>query len=229
MAARAMRSTGRPVGLLVWRGRHAWVMSGFQATKDPMLPGAKVTRAIVEDPLYPYGGSTLGPQPATRRGAVGLRSSGAVRAAPSVVTESVTLEQVRHRHAVRVPSRTSCASMGFLRRLLGGDRGGTRRRRGAAHRPSRDRTADTEERARDLELLREDQERLDDLTRRQLRYAEYAWEPPAQGGERRADDEDRGGERLDQATRPVDELEQLVGGRARSPCGAIRPRGSGRR
>ena len=28
----------------------------------------------------------------------------------------------------------------------------------------------------------------------QLRYAEYAWEPPAQGGERRADDEDRGGE-----------------------------------
>jgi hypothetical protein len=58
MAARAMRLTGRPVGLLVWRGRHAWVMSGFRATKDPMRPGAKVTRAIVEDPLYPYGGST---------------------------------------------------------------------------------------------------------------------------------------------------------------------------
>jgi hypothetical protein len=58
MAARAMRLTGRPVGLLVWRGRHAWVMSGFRATKDPLRPGAKVTRAIVEDPLYPYGGST---------------------------------------------------------------------------------------------------------------------------------------------------------------------------
>jgi hypothetical protein len=58
LAARAMRKTGRPVGLLVWRGRHAWVMSGFKASKDPLLPGAKVTAAIVEDPLYPYGGSS---------------------------------------------------------------------------------------------------------------------------------------------------------------------------
>ena len=43
MAARAMESTGRPVGLLVWRGRHAWVMSGFKATKDPFKAGARVT------------------------------------------------------------------------------------------------------------------------------------------------------------------------------------------
>ena len=57
-AARAMRKTGRPVGLLVWRGRHAWVMSGFRATRDPLVPGARVTQAIVEDPLYPYGGSS---------------------------------------------------------------------------------------------------------------------------------------------------------------------------
>jgi hypothetical protein len=57
-AARAMRSTGRPVGLLVWRGRHAWVMSGFRATKDPLLPGARVTAAIVEDPLNAFGDST---------------------------------------------------------------------------------------------------------------------------------------------------------------------------
>jgi hypothetical protein len=57
-AARAMRTTGRPVGLLVWRGRHAWVMSGFRATKDPLLPGARVTAAIVEDPLHPFGDST---------------------------------------------------------------------------------------------------------------------------------------------------------------------------
>jgi hypothetical protein len=63
-AARAMRTTGRPVGLLVWRGRHAWVMSGFRATRDPLLRGAKVTSAIVEDPLHPYGGSTVwGPSP----------------------------------------------------------------------------------------------------------------------------------------------------------------------
>jgi len=57
-AARAMRTTGRPVGLLVWRGRHAWVMSGFRATKDPLLTGARVTAAIVEDPLNPFGDST---------------------------------------------------------------------------------------------------------------------------------------------------------------------------
>lgn len=57
-AAQAMRKTGRPVGLLVWRGRHAWVMSGFRATRDPLVRGARVTQAIVEDPLYPYGGST---------------------------------------------------------------------------------------------------------------------------------------------------------------------------
>jgi hypothetical protein len=59
MAARAIDRTGAPVGLLVWRGRHAWVMSGFKATRDPRLPGAKVTAAIVEDPLYPHGGSSM--------------------------------------------------------------------------------------------------------------------------------------------------------------------------
>jgi hypothetical protein len=58
LAARSMRKTSRPVGLLVWRGRHAWVMSGFKATRDPLVRGAKVTSAIVEDPLYPYGGSS---------------------------------------------------------------------------------------------------------------------------------------------------------------------------
>ncbi|HEY6058425.1 MAG TPA: hypothetical protein VIV06_10355, partial [Candidatus Limnocylindrales bacterium] len=34
-AAKALRMTGRPVGLLVWRGAHSWVVSGFQATTDP--------------------------------------------------------------------------------------------------------------------------------------------------------------------------------------------------
>jgi hypothetical protein len=57
-AARAMRKTGKPVGLLVWRGRHAWVMSGFKATRDPLLPGARITAAIVEDPLHPHGSSS---------------------------------------------------------------------------------------------------------------------------------------------------------------------------
>ena len=37
-------------------------------------------------------------------------------------------------------------------------------------------------------MLRSEQERLDELAQRQLRYADYAWQPPAKGGERRADD-----------------------------------------
>jgi len=57
IAARAMRRTGRPVGLLVWRGRHAWVMSGFHATGDPLISGSRITAAIIEDPLHPHGGS----------------------------------------------------------------------------------------------------------------------------------------------------------------------------
>ena len=43
-AATAIRLTGRPVALLVWRGAHNWVMSGFRSTADPALGDAfKVT------------------------------------------------------------------------------------------------------------------------------------------------------------------------------------------
>jgi hypothetical protein len=67
LAARAMRDTNRPVGLLVWRGRHAWVMAGFTATADPRLTDDfEVTAAIVLDPLYPYGSKTWGPSPKPR-------------------------------------------------------------------------------------------------------------------------------------------------------------------
>jgi hypothetical protein len=82
--------------------------------------------------------------------------------------------------------------MGFLRRLLGGD----------AH-PETPNTqnpesadqvdVDADERAYELELLRGEQERLDDLAQRQIRWAKDAWQPPAQGGDRRADDRDRQG------------------------------------
>ncbi|MFL5716720.1 MAG: hypothetical protein ACJ77V_03970 [Chloroflexota bacterium] len=64
VAARAMKATGRPVGLLMWHGRHAWVMSGFEATADPFAGGTRVTAAIVEDPLYPHGSTAWGPSPA---------------------------------------------------------------------------------------------------------------------------------------------------------------------
>ena len=67
LAAAAIRQTNRPVGLLVWRGRHAWVMSGFQATADPRVTSNyKVTAAIVMDPLYPHGSSVWGPSPEPR-------------------------------------------------------------------------------------------------------------------------------------------------------------------
>jgi hypothetical protein len=91
--------------------------------------------------------------------------------------------------------------MGFLRRLLGGEThspaGETGSPTGEPRTPDDRAAVDAEETARDLELLREDQARLDDLAQRQLRYAQYAWEPPAQGGERRADDGDATGEQGD--------------------------------
>ena len=62
-AAKAIAETGKPVGLLVWRGRHAWVMSGFTATADPLDPKARVTAAMVHDPLYPHGSTVWGPSP----------------------------------------------------------------------------------------------------------------------------------------------------------------------
>ncbi|HEU0237564.1 MAG TPA: hypothetical protein VFR14_14090 [Candidatus Limnocylindrales bacterium] len=67
VAATAISQTGKPVGLLVWRGRHAWVMSGFTATADPSTTADfTVTEAIVLDPLYPHGSKTWGPSPKPR-------------------------------------------------------------------------------------------------------------------------------------------------------------------
>ncbi len=65
MGVVAMRRTGRPVGLLMWRGRHAWVMSGFEATGDPLTdPEARITHVYVQDPLYPRISSVWGRSPA---------------------------------------------------------------------------------------------------------------------------------------------------------------------
>jgi hypothetical protein len=63
-AALAIRTTGKPVGLLMWHGRHAWVMTGFQATADPIKNASfRVTKAVVLDPLYPFGSRVWGPSP----------------------------------------------------------------------------------------------------------------------------------------------------------------------
>jgi hypothetical protein len=61
-AARAIRLTGRPVGLLIRRGAHAWVMSGFRATGDPAYTNDfAVTDIDVQDPWYPRVSSIWGP------------------------------------------------------------------------------------------------------------------------------------------------------------------------
>lgn len=90
--------------------------------------------------------------------------------------------------------------MGFLRRVLGGggDRPAPEPASGGAPEPARpDRTDPVEDEIeRDRRLLREEAERLDDaLIQRQLRYADRAWVPSAQGGSRRADDGEGGAER----------------------------------
>jgi hypothetical protein len=54
MAAKAIRMTGRPVGLVVWRGAHSWVMSGFTATADPAYTDDfEVRKVFVQDPWFP--------------------------------------------------------------------------------------------------------------------------------------------------------------------------------
>jgi hypothetical protein len=63
-AAEAIRATKRPVGLVMWRGRHAWVMSGFESTADPRTADVfDVTGIRVLDPLYPHGSSVWGKSP----------------------------------------------------------------------------------------------------------------------------------------------------------------------
>ena len=78
--------------------------------------------------------------------------------------------------------------MGFLKRILGG--GGTGSGDPATSPKADPADVDAAERAHELEMARAEQDRLDDLSRRQLRYADYAWQPPKQGGERRADDDE---------------------------------------
>ena len=64
VAAEALRATKRPVGLVMWRGRHAWVMSGFESTADPRaFDDFDVTGIRVHDPLYPHGSTVWGRSP----------------------------------------------------------------------------------------------------------------------------------------------------------------------
>ena len=64
VAAEAIRATRRPVGLVMWRGRHAWVMSGFESNGDPRrIDVPEITGIRVHDPLYPHGSARWGRSP----------------------------------------------------------------------------------------------------------------------------------------------------------------------
>ena len=82
--------------------------------------------------------------------------------------------------------------MGFFRRLLGGtgeaDGGG-----GPAGPPPTQTQLDEEERAHELEIARFEQDRTTDLMRRQQRYSDKSWTPPAQGGPIRAGESEEDG------------------------------------
>jgi hypothetical protein len=84
--------------------------------------------------------------------------------------------------------------MGFLRRLFGGQ-DATASDEGSAEVEATLTPGELEaaEREHERDLLDEERNRLDELQQRQLRYADYAWQPPSQGGDRRADDKEEGG------------------------------------
>ena len=65
-AAVALRRTGRPVGLLSWKGAHSWVMTGFRTDRDPRKYSTfTLYGAYIVDPFYPrhssIWGQTMGP------------------------------------------------------------------------------------------------------------------------------------------------------------------------
>jgi hypothetical protein len=54
IAAIAIRQTGRPAGMLVMEGAHAWVLHGFESRTDPRTNRwARITSVRVSGPLYP--------------------------------------------------------------------------------------------------------------------------------------------------------------------------------
>ena len=77
--------------------------------------------------------------------------------------------------------------MGFLRRLLGGPPATESAERGEDRNEP---WTDDDERGHELELARFEQSRMTDLMRRQQQYADRSWTPPAQGGPKRAGDEE---------------------------------------
>jgi hypothetical protein len=69
IAAKQIRDSRAPVGLLVHFGRHAWLMTGFEASADPATTDDfQVSAAEVVGPLWPSGtlnGINFDPGPGT--------------------------------------------------------------------------------------------------------------------------------------------------------------------
>lgn len=60
-AARAISTTHSPAILLAWRGAHTWVMTGYQATADPVaFDDAWIKGTYILDPWYPWNSSIWG-------------------------------------------------------------------------------------------------------------------------------------------------------------------------
>jgi len=75
LAARAIRTTGRPAGLVARSGLDSWVMTGFRATDDPASGRTySVTAARIMDPWYPASVAAWGKtsKPGTWHGAASL-------------------------------------------------------------------------------------------------------------------------------------------------------------
>jgi hypothetical protein len=49
-AAKLLAVTRKPVGLVIWGGRHAVVMTGFRATADPRKGDFRLTAVWISDP-----------------------------------------------------------------------------------------------------------------------------------------------------------------------------------
>ena len=107
-AAKAIRLTGRPAGLLVWRGAHSWVMSGFRATADPAVTDDfTVTARLHPGRLVPLRQLDLGQVASARLPRARGRAQGGL---PQVAPTDPTLpghgRPVRD-HPARRPTRSS--------------------------------------------------------------------------------------------------------------------------
>ena len=93
-------STADRSGLLVWGGRHAWVMAGFEATGDPLLAKEYERHEGVHPrPALPVRRRRLGPEPQAGDGDLGRGGRPPVR--PPRAAPGQPLEPAARRAALR--------------------------------------------------------------------------------------------------------------------------------